>query len=48
MALAHELFDQVVDDALGAAVELRRYAFGERRDLRDPHADLWSLIHAET
>ena len=38
MALAHQLFGQVRNDALGAAVQLGRNTFDERCDLRDFHA----------
>ncbi len=39
VALADELLGQVRDDALGAAVEGRGHALGERRHLCDAHAD---------
>ena len=37
VALAHQLFGQVGDDTFGSAIESRRHAFHQRRNLRDFH-----------
>ena len=44
MPLPHQLFGQVRDDALGAAVELWRHTFNERCDLRDSHATPFAAV----
>jgi hypothetical protein len=37
VALGDELLGEVGDDSFGTAVQPRRHAFHERRDLCDPH-----------
>src|SRR6188768_3620540 len=46
VSLPHELFREVGDDSFGAAVSLRRNAFGERRDLRDLHVRKTAFVVA--
>ena len=44
VALTHELLRQPGDDPLGPAVEFGRNRFGQRRNLRNPHRVISSLL----
>ena len=44
VALTHQLFGQIGNDPLGAAIKLRRAALVQGRNLRDPHCGTSSII----
>ena len=41
MALVNEFFGEVGNHPLGASIEAGRHTFHQRRDLRDPHTNLF-------